>query len=288
VDKEDYEFVELWNPSSGQVELDGVRFTVGIDFNFSTQSSITSLAPGERIVVVKNLAAFQQRYPDASYPGINAKIAGTYIGSLDNGGERIVLRNTISGTDIADFTYDDDGIAWPKRPDGNGSTLCFTTVNPTSADKSNGANWFAHALFNGNPGGPDSAAFAAWAAGYSVPASNTLDSDGDGVNNLLEYALGTLPGDSTSNALPVSGTAVLDLGTGPKTYLTLTFTRPTNTSDLAYRVQTSPDLFAWAPDAVQIARIDNGNGTETFSFRAPTPISDSEKQFIQLSVELQQ
>ena len=288
VDKDDYEFIELWNPSASQVELDGVRFTAGVDFNFTTQSSITSIAPGQRIVIVRNLPAFQQRYPDALYPGLSAKIAGTYINTLDNGGEQIVLRNTIAGADIADFIYDDDGITWPKGPDGNGSTLCLTTINSTTVNKSLGSSWFAHGTLHGNPGGPDSAAFGTWATGFSVPASNTIDSDGDSVNNLLEYALGTNPTNSGSSALPTGGTLVLDLGAGPKTYLTLAFTRPTNTSDLAYRVMTSPDLATWNVDAVQLLRTDNGNGTETYLFRAPTPIGDSTKQFIRLSVEVLQ
>jgi hypothetical protein len=283
--KEDYEFIELWNPSTSQVQLDGVQFTTGVEFNFTTQSSISSIAPGERIVLVKNLAAFQQRYPDSSYPGLSAKIAGVFVNTLDNGGEQLVLRNTIAGADIANFSYDDDGVSWPKGPDGNGATLCFTAVDSTTADKSLGSNWFAHGLLHGNPGGPDSAAFATWASGFTVPPSTT-DSDGDGVNNLLEYALGSLPANSGSYALPTGGTTQLDLGDGLKTYLTLTFTRPTNTSDLLYRVQTSQNLTVWNPDAVMMTRTDNGNGTETYLFRSPLPLSGPDKQFIRLSVEL--
>jgi hypothetical protein len=80
-------------PTNDQVQLDGVKFTFGIDFDFTTGSSISSIPPGGRIVVVKNRAAFQQRYPDASYPGLSAKIAGEFINNLDNSGEGLILRN---------------------------------------------------------------------------------------------------------------------------------------------------------------------------------------------------
>jgi hypothetical protein len=284
---QDYEFVELWNPTNDQVQLDGVKFTFGIDFDFTTGSSISSIPPGGRIVLVKNRAAFQQRYPDANYPGLSAKIAGVFINSLDNSGEGLILRNTIAGADIANFAYDDDGLAWPKGPDGNGSTLCFTATNALTADKNNGANWFANGLLHGNPGGPDSASFTTWAAGYGVPASGT-DSDGDGISNLLEYAFGTLPGDQYSRSLPVAGLASLVVGTDPAAvYQTITFTRPANTSDLRYRAQGSTDLAAWADTPVLVSREWSAStGTETVTYRAPAPYSAGQRTYMRILVEV--
>ncbi len=282
---QDYEFVELWNPSADQVQLAGVKFTVGIEFDF-TSSTIQSIPPGGRIVLVKNLAAFQQRYPEASYPGLTAKIAGTFINSLDNSGESLLLRNTISGVDIANFSYSDDGVTWPKAPDGNGATLCFTATNPVTADKNNGANWFAHALPNGNPGGPDTTSFAAWAALQGVPASGTADSDNDGVSNLLEYAFGTLPGNALSAALPAAGLTSLTVGSSPAAnYQTLTFTRPSNIADVRVRVQTSSSLSTWADDAVLVSRQWNPDGTETWQYRAPQPYNTQQRTYMRVLVE---
>lgn len=283
---QDYEFIEIWNPSTDQVQLAGVKFTFGIDFDFNT-SSITAIPPGGRVVLVKNLAAFQQRYPDANYPGLSAKIGGVFINSLDNSGEGLILRNTIAGTDIANFSYDDDGITWPKGPDGDGSTLCFTSVNPTTADKSNGSNWFANGTLNGNPGGPDSASFNAWALANGVPASGTVDSDSDGISNLLEYAFGTLPGDAASRSLPVSGIAPFVVGTtAAEPYQTMTFTRPANTSDIRFRAQATSNLTTWSDTPVLVDRVWNSNGTETWTFRSPVPYSSSTpKTYMRVLVE---
>jgi hypothetical protein len=284
---QDYEFIEIWNPSVDQVQLAGVKFTFGIDFDFNT-SSITAIPPGGRIVLVKNLAAFQQRYPDASYPGLSAKIAGVYINSLDNSGEGLILRNTIAGADIANFVYDDDGIGWPEGPDGNGSTLCFTATNPITANKNDGSNWFANALLHGNPGGPDSANFTAWAATNGVPASGTVDSDNDGASNLLEYAFGTQPGNPNSRNLPVAGLASITVGTNPaEIYQTLTFTRPGNASDLRHRAQSSSNLTGWTDSAILVSREwSSSTGNETWVYRSPTPYSANQRVYMRVLVEV--
>lgn len=282
-DRDDYEFIELWNPTADQVQLDGVAFTFGITFDFSTQSSITSIAPGQRIVLVRNLAAFQQRYPDSSYPDLSTKIAGVYVNSLDNSGEGIILRNNIANADIANFTYDDDGVIWPKGPDNNGFTLCFTCVNPLAANKNDGANWFSHGTLGGNPGGPDCGTFATWAAGFGVPAT-TADTDSDGSDNLLEYAFGTSPGDVFSNRLPGASWQAIDVGTGPADYQVLTFTRSTSSVDLQYRVQTSTDLVTWNDDAVLLSRTANPDGTETYEFRSPNPISAQTRVYMRVLI----
>src|SRR5690606_29963775 len=59
---DDFEYLELQN-ISGDVTLDlaDVRFHKGIDFDFS-DGDITLLLPGERVLVVKNRAAFEARY----------------------------------------------------------------------------------------------------------------------------------------------------------------------------------------------------------------------------------
>ena len=53
------EYVELLNiSSSDSLNLEEVRFTQGVEFNF-TGSAIVSLAPGERVLIVRDLAAFE-------------------------------------------------------------------------------------------------------------------------------------------------------------------------------------------------------------------------------------
>jgi hypothetical protein len=286
LDKQDYEFLEFWNPTTSAIQLDGVKFTVGLTFDFTTQSSISVLPPGERLVIVKNLSAFQARYPDTSYPGLSAKIAGVYAGSLDNGGEILTLRNTTTNADIFSFMFDDNGaLLWPTSPDGGGPTLCFTNISPTTANASDPLNWFAHPIPRGNPGGPDGNSFATFAGNNSVPAT-TADSDSDGVDNLLEYALGTMPNDTFSRNLPTSGVSDVAVGANPpEAYQTITFTKLRNATDIRYRVQTSTELSTWQDNAVLLDRTAT-DLTETVTFRAPTPISANQRVFMWVKVEL--
>ena len=128
---DDFEFIELLNIGNDPISLNSVRFTDGISFDFST-GNVTSLAPGETVVVVENLAAFDARY------GNGMLIAGQYSGSLSNGGEQIILLD-INDQVIHDFTYSDDA-PWPTIADGDGPSL---EVLSTAGNYSSSANWRA-------------------------------------------------------------------------------------------------------------------------------------------------
>lgn len=93
----EFEWVELQNISGGRISLTGCAFTGGIDFVFPARS----LGAGERILVVKNQAAFEQVYGS----GRNSLIAGMYSGSLNNGGETLEIRDA-SGAMIQSAVYD--------------------------------------------------------------------------------------------------------------------------------------------------------------------------------------
>ncbi|MFO1491749.1 MAG: lamin tail domain-containing protein [Kiritimatiellia bacterium] len=136
--KEDFEFVELMNTSSDPLDIGGSQFTAGIS---GTLASPTLLDAGERVVVVKNSAAFQSRY------GAGPRIVGTFGGSLNNGGEPVELRDAAANK-VHDFNYSD---AWTPRADGNGSSM--QVVDPF-ADYESGVNWTASTSVGGDPGEP--------------------------------------------------------------------------------------------------------------------------------------
>jgi hypothetical protein len=137
-DSSDYEFVEIQNLGSSPFNLAGCVLAGGIHFLFPNHE----LAPGRTVVVAGDLAAFSSRY---GTDGLDA--LGDYTGRLNNGGDKIVLKDP-AGRILTEFTYNSGG-AWPKNADGKGSSLELKTVN---GDFSAPSSWKASATVGGSPG----------------------------------------------------------------------------------------------------------------------------------------
>ncbi|MBM4002117.1 MAG: hypothetical protein FJ295_02355 [Planctomycetes bacterium] len=147
-DKENFEFIELRNIGPNTIDLTGVRFTAGISYDFST-ASVRSLAPGQHLVLARNLSAFQGRY------GKDPLVGGTYelstSNSLSNGGELMTLVDAHDQV-IKSFTYDDDPTTtppWPTTPDGQGFSL---SIRRTTKNYNAPASWRASYRRLGTPG----------------------------------------------------------------------------------------------------------------------------------------
>lgn len=135
-------------------------------------------------------------------------------------------------------------------------------------------------------GSTSGSGFAAWqdeqfgsGADPSISGA-TADPDGDGIENLIEYALAGDPLVANRNVLPSED--VEDVG--GQNYLTLIFTRPTGITDVSYAVDASADLVVWDATPVQLRVTDNDNGTETVVYRDADPIAGSERRFLRLGV----
>jgi hypothetical protein len=142
--EEEYEFIELKNIGTRSVLLDEVKLTDGIYYQFASGGNL-SLAPGDYIVIVKNIDAFAWLY---GTDGINTA-PGVYTGSLSNAGERIKLEDRTNST-ILEFKYDDD---WYKATDGEGFSL--TIADPTDPDLDSWdkkESWRPSSQTNGSPG----------------------------------------------------------------------------------------------------------------------------------------
>jgi hypothetical protein len=155
---EQYEYIELHNISTQSVTLydydKGMawKFTEGIGFTFDADSPVT-IGAGERIVIVKNPAAFVWRYP-----GVPAwKIIGPYDGNLSNSGEKLELSmpNNIDISGESQYfradriNYSDgshpDGVPgsvdlWPSETDGQGKSLTRIVSRDYGNDPE---NWLA-------------------------------------------------------------------------------------------------------------------------------------------------
>jgi len=133
------EFIELTNIGVEPIDLNLVQFTAGIRFTFPPMS----LDPEASVAVCSNTAAFEAVY------GANVPTAGQYTGSLDNGGERLTLRDA-AGQVIQNFAYDD---AWHPVTDGLGYSL--TAVDPVGTDPnawSEATAWSPSTEPGGTPG----------------------------------------------------------------------------------------------------------------------------------------
>lgn len=143
---EEAEFIELRNIGSEPLDLTGVRFDQGIEFDFST-SSVSRLAPGAAVVVVKNVEVFAARYP--SVPA--DRIVGSYTGALENRGERIRLLDA-SGEEILDFKYDN---SWYPITDGHGFSLVAVDLWAEPDAWGRKQQWRPSGTWGGGPAQPD-------------------------------------------------------------------------------------------------------------------------------------
>ena len=132
------------------MNLSGYRFTSGIQFLFTKTNSVTALAPDERVLVVKNRAAFATRYP-----GVTG-IAGEYEGMLSNGGNRLTLAGPLLEP-VASLNY--DATRFPLA-DGPGFSLVPVDEALPTAQPEDLTNWRLSARPNGSPGAVDPEPFS--------------------------------------------------------------------------------------------------------------------------------
>jgi len=152
-DSEEYEYIEIKNTGDDTLDLGSVSLTNGVTFDFKG-SAVTSLGPGQFVLVVKNKAAFTSRYGSA----LSGIIAGQYQGKLANNGEKVVLEDFWNGT-VAEFEYG-DGRGWPVAADGGGHSLApldTALLGEPQGSLNYPGNWRASTNMGGSPGQDDPA-----------------------------------------------------------------------------------------------------------------------------------
>jgi hypothetical protein len=257
------------NISAATADLSNLTFA-GIDYAFPLGFT---LAPDARVVVVKDQTEFASLYNTA---GINIAPGDFSTSSLSNSGEQIALIDAL-GLDARRFKYNDKD-PWPTSPDGDSYSIVLISPK-TIPDHSLPNNWRASTISGGSPGKGDDNSFT---------GDPNADNDGDGLSALLEYALGSIQGDTrfSPESIPSSGTDLFDDGIGNfKEYLTLTYRRNLAADDILFKVEVSSDLISWEPlRTTAVSSISNDDGTETVIRRSLIPIEDQERNFIRLRV----
>jgi hypothetical protein len=261
------EFIELLNTSASvALDLTDVRFTEGVQFSFAG-SAITSLPPLTRVLIARDLAAFNDRY------GTNLPVAGVFAqgDALSNGGEHLKLEDGDNGT-IQEFTYDDE-LPWPVAADTLGYSIVL--IAPERApDPSLAVNWRLSARPGGTPGGSDSVPFPAQPAG---------DADGNGEADLLDYALGNNLGLAP---IPAAFSLRPDSAVGAAA-MHLTYPISLGADRAQIEVLFSNDLVTWVDGApsLEAASVEPlGDGRAIVNWRLNASASGEPYRFMRLRV----
>ena len=137
----DLEYIELANSSDRTINLKGVRFTQGIEFEFDDDFD---LSPNACAVIAADAIAFGAEY------GEEIPVAGEFKGKLSNGGETLQLKlPRPSDTLIVSIEYDDK---WHLDADGLGKSLVLKNPKTPRSDCGNADAWKSSSEDGGSPG----------------------------------------------------------------------------------------------------------------------------------------
>ena len=135
---DEYEFIEIRNTGSAELDLTNVGFTDGIEYTFPKGTKIEA---GGFIVLAATPDRFEERYDFDPF--------GSYKGKLNNSGEVLVLSDLPAKSVIDSASYSDE-TGWPASADGGGYSLV-----PASSSKDAAKSWRASFRMHGSPGEND-------------------------------------------------------------------------------------------------------------------------------------
>ena len=121
------------------------------------------------------------------------------------------------------------------------------------------------------------ASFTAAELTNSLISGDLADADGDGLANLMEYALGLLPKTPDANAFSPRA---------ENGFLVLTYTRLKAATDVSLTLETSDDLIAWqsSPELFEILGVEDEGAVQRFTVRLTSTVSAAAGAFVRLKV----
>jgi len=247
--------------------------------------------------------------PSATLPTINVEVEDAYASEHgpDSGAflvsrtpteeldQPLVVRYSTAGTAVEGDDYEalPGWVLIPRNslsatveitplPDaGFESDKTATLVLEVDSEYNLGASAQSSITFSDRP-------FDAWLAlNFSAAQRNNpkisgklADPDKDGIDNLMEYALGLNPLQHDPDGMPHTSVADSDLF--------LTYTRVKDAVDVAYNVFVSSDLNVWntGPSFIEEAEVIDQGDTERVTVKALNPQSGKKNRFIHLQVSL--
>ncbi len=279
----DFEFLELQNVSTGEIDLSLCRFGNGIDFLFPAG---TSLQAGQRALLVNNREAFLSRYGPSMEPAVLGEFGSDT--NLSNKGERLALEDPF-GEKIFSFPYGEKA-PWPTQPDGDGPSLVLIDPLGTPEEElDEGSRWRMSFLDHGAPDLADDWSYELWIRKFHGPlaAGDPLLSDPDlvpgpgGLSNFMLYAQGYDLGARPAHQLSIVAADYLN----GSDYLTLTYQLRSDLADATVTAEVSQDLQTWSPDVVLVSEEGNADGTRTITVRDSQPVETGEERYIRVRIE---
>ena len=280
-----FQFVELMNVGTSYVDLSGVDFEAGASFVFTDGLPFEVIAPGQRVLLVSNLAAFQLRY------GSSLPVAGVFTtGNLPTGGG-LVQMFAQDGSTIDNFTFLNSS-SWPTSTEGGGPALVL--MRPAAGlNLSDPDNWRASSSANGSPGVDDRLLYAAWqttafSSGTAADTGPLADPDSDGFCNLIEYARGTDPTSFDQPLFPTVSIQPMTVNGGTLNYPVVSMRYRPAAENALLQVSESTDLQTWTTsDLVQAGLADQGDGTVIATYWSTVPLSQEPARFFRVNATYQ-
>ena len=263
-DRDDYEFIELLNTGSRNIDLTGVRFESGINFNFPEN---TVLGSGDRLLLLRNRLAFEARYgtvPDVQW--------FEYTGRLSNDGEQLLLTGP-SSQPVIDLTYNDQ-LPWPTSADGEGSSLVL--LNPDSeVSMDDPSQWTSSGNPGGTPGEDDlpRMSYLTWAAENNLQGGPQDDDDHDTISNFMEFLHGTDPALNDTEPPMTVRLQTFQVNGASDDYLVISFQENLRALG-SLSIEFSNDLITWGSASnliQQISQTNSGSGRTTTTVRMTEP-----------------
>lgn len=189
----DFDYIEFQNIGDAPLPLGGLSFTEGLTFDFPNQD----LAPGQFIVLPKNITSFRSRYGDL------ATVIGPYGGQLDNAGESLTISRI--GVPVLSFSYSPN---WYSQTNTQGFSLVPVNVESTTSNPSERAYWRPSANMFGSPGFADPSSLAP----NSVVINEVLAHTDQPAGDWIELK------NTSSQAINVGGWFLSDERLTPKKY----------------------------------------------------------------------
>ena len=205
---------------------------------------------------------FVSAVPSSGVCGLSGTVVGGVLGDLASGASATVAITVIpaaagsisNSAHIAGFETD---------PDENNNAAVITTAVTTSVDDWRNLHFTPQEL------------------GEPAISGLTASANGDGVPNLVKYALGLNPKTSDRSGLPTAGTALDYTGT----YFAFTYAIPPGVNDVIYTVEGSSNLAGWSGTGLTTAsQVNNADGTQTVTVRDTVPMNQTTLRFMRLKI----